>query len=204
MNFFIDEFFYSLLNLLFCFLSKRNLENSNLGGSNIEYRFIATVLKLHARNGQGADPESGSCSYITTMECKRITESLYKAIEIPIVVLYSCLDPPLTVSSFLEAKINSYLTFVYLNFILIISDNNIWKWECSTEPIRDLTRLPRCKKVHRDDADSTATELGTCKLTCGQSSMLFPKPSGMLTFQNKVIVKSLYPSLKVYYFILTE
>ena len=106
-------------------------------------------------------------------------------------MLYSCLDPPLTVSSFLEAKINSYLTFVYLNFILIISDNNIWKWECSTEPIRDLTRLPRCKKVHRDDADSTATELGTCKLTCGQSSMLFPKPSGMLTFQNKVIVKSL-------------
>ncbi|XP_066929700.1 chitooligosaccharidolytic beta-N-acetylglucosaminidase-like [Clytia hemisphaerica] len=65
--------------------------------------------------------------------------------------------------------------------------DNVWKWECSHEAIRNLTVIPRCKKVHRSEASSKATELSTCKLTCGEASMLFPKPSGKTKLSKKVV-----------------
>lgn len=56
--------------------------------------------------------------------------------------------------------------------------SNVWKWECDDDAITNETRLPRCKKVMAEEASNKATELNKCKLTCGNASMLFPKPSG--------------------------
>ena len=70
-------------------------------------------------------------------------------------------------------------------FTLTSSDDDVWRWECVQDPVTGYTQLPRCKKVHVDDAQNGSTSLNTCKLTCGNSSMLFPKPSGIINVNTK-------------------
>lgn len=73
--------------------------------------------------------------------------------------------------------LDQYFIFFFLFFMLNSSDI-VWKWECRYDKVSTVTRVPRCDKVPVSEASSSATGLNKCKLTCGQHSMLFPKPSG--------------------------
>ncbi|XP_066911880.1 chitooligosaccharidolytic beta-N-acetylglucosaminidase-like isoform X2 [Clytia hemisphaerica] len=71
--------------------------------------------------------------------------------------------------------------------------SSVWRWECQDKSsITNETRLPRCVKVHVDSASNEATSLNKCKLTCGNSSMLFPKPSGTTLIGKDTV--SFFPS----------
>lgn len=80
---------------------------------------------------------------------------------------------------------------ICLHFSLFSSDD-IWRWECRYDTVSSVTRVPRCVKVLADAASKDASGLNTCKLTCGNYSMLFPKPSGTTTLGKDTVV--FYPT----------
>ena len=60
---------------------------------------------------------------------------------------------------------------------LYLYSGSVWSWICDNG---------HCVKV-KASSKASSIELNTCKLTCGNYSMLFPKPSGYLLFEKKKV-----------------
>ncbi|XP_065656615.1 chitooligosaccharidolytic beta-N-acetylglucosaminidase-like isoform X1 [Hydra vulgaris] len=100
--------------------------------------------------------------------------------------MYICKFPSTLLLRFLQLAILTMIGVGVLLWVLLASShaqqkcsrkNSVWTWVCQKNT---------CVKVDSEAFESTV-ELDTCKLTCGSSSMLFPKPSGKATFGNETV-----------------